>query len=229
MPVMHYHPVTHRSCRRLVLQPQLPPHATCPASAWPGTLPWEDPSHHQCTAVVLCTGGAGSSPSLVLKVNQKYLFSNECMCSASPPQAGDCKHHQSQLPDGDIRAHTHHQQHHSLFHKLQKGLTRCTTLQVLHGQVTWSFKHLLQVLPSTDMICYKNKCPTSTFNVAIVYLRLHLPYCETSALGMAQITFTALPSDMENILHAEENAITIFVLSSFGRDFIAGEKRQTGV
>lgn len=46
---------------------------------------------------------------------------------------------------------------------------------------------------------------------------------------MAQITFTALRSDTENILRAEENVITVFMLSSFGRDFETGEKRQTGV
>lgn len=78
--VMHCHPVTHCSCRHLLLQPQLPPHATCPASAWSGILPWEDQSHHQCTAgALLCKGGAGSSPSPVLKVNQKYLLQmNAC-------------------------------------------------------------------------------------------------------------------------------------------------------
>lgn len=83
MPVMHYHPVTHRPCRHLLLQPQLPPHTACPASSWPGTLPWEGPSHHQCTAVVLCTRGAGSSTSLVLKVNQKSLQWMHVLCKSS--------------------------------------------------------------------------------------------------------------------------------------------------
>lgn len=69
-----------RSCRHLLLQPQLPPHAACPASARPGTLPRDDQSHHHCTAgAVPGEGAVMFSPPPVLKVNQKHvLHMNAC-------------------------------------------------------------------------------------------------------------------------------------------------------